>query len=273
MTHNFSDALDEIEANGEAEVTLGGRAFRIGRAFVHDTAQAEMSRAIGTMGKALLVLHAPRDATVGIENASEIFLAARHPKSFVSLDGADHLLTQAADADYAAEVIASWSVRYLDLSDPPARDGAPEGVVRSSEGDPDGFLQDISAGATHTLVADEPVAHGGSDRGPTPYGLISAGLAACTSMTIRMYARRKGWALDHVSVDVHHAKSHRADTSDADGTGQKIDRFIREVHLDGPLSDAQRARLMEIANKCPVHRTLEAGAEVVTRDAGDKTPV
>ncbi|MEM9902599.1 MAG: bifunctional alpha/beta hydrolase/OsmC family protein, partial [Pseudomonadota bacterium] len=267
VTHNFAHALDEIEEKGQAEVTLGGRPFTIGRDFVHDTAEANMAAAIGDLKRALLVLHAPRDATVGIENASDIFLAAKHPKSFVTLDGADHLLSRAEDADYAAEVISAWAVRYLDLAPEVPPQGAPEGVVRSSEGDPAGFLQDIMAGPDHLLVADEPKAYGGTDRGPSPYGLVSAGLAACTSMTIRMYARRKGLALEHVWVDVLHDKVHASDQDGLDGGGAKIDRFSRVVHLVGALSDADRAKLMEIADKCPVHRTLEAGAEVVTTAA------
>ncbi len=268
VTHNFSDALDEIEDKGQAEVLLGGRPFTIGRAFVHDTAAAEMDKAIGALDRALLVLHAPLDATVGIENASDIFLAAKHPKSFVTLDGADHLMTRAEDAEYAAEVIAAWSVRYLDLAPVPEPTGAPEGIVRSSEGDPAGFIQDIAAGPEHMLVADEPVAYGGTDRGPSPYGLVSAGLAACTSMTVRMYARRKGWPLEHIWVDVAHDKLHGSDAGGADGAQPKIDRFSRIVHLQGELTMEQRARLMEIADRCPVHRTLEASAEVVTTEAG-----
>ncbi|MEM1427973.1 MAG: alpha/beta fold hydrolase [Pseudomonadota bacterium] len=267
VTHNFAHALDEIEAQGKAEVTLGGRPFTIGRDFVHDTAQAELGKAIGSMKRALLVLHAPLDATVGVENASDIFMAAKHPKSFVTLDGADHLLTRAADAEYAAEVIAAWVVRYIELAPMEAPKGAPEGVVRSSEGDPAGFLQDIAAGPDHILIADEPKAYGGTDRGPTPYGLVSAGLAACTSMTIRMYARRKGLALEHVWVDVTHDKVHGSDAEGAEAASPKIDRFSRVVHLQGDLTAAERARLLEIADKCPVHRTLEASAEVITTEA------
>ena len=272
VTRNFAHALDEIEAEGTAEVTLGGRAFTIGRDFVHDTAQAEMAKAIGGLRKALLVLHAPTDAIVGIENASDIFMAAKHPKSFVTLDGADHLLTRGADADYAAEVIAAWAVRYLDLAPAEPPKGAPEGVVRSSEGDPDGFVQDIAAGPDHVLTADEPKAFGGTDRGPSPYGLVSAGLAACTSMTIRMYARRKGLPLEHVWVDVTHDKVHGADAEGAAGPAPKIDRFSRVVHLQGDLSPEERARLMEIADKCPVHRTLEASSEIVTTAGAAHAP-
>jgi len=272
VTHNFADALDRIERDGQAEVDLGGRAFTIGRDFVRDVDAAELAPAIAGLKRALLVLHAPRDAVVGIENATNIFTAARHPKSFVTLDGADHLLTDPADADYAAGVVAAWAERYLDLPSPAPPEAAPEGVVRASEADPGGFLQDISSGPHHHLVADEPERHGGTDRGPSPYGLVSAGLAACTSMTIRMYARRKGWPLEHVSVDVTHAKAHAEDNAGAgEGTGGKIDRFARVVRLEGDLDDARRARLMEIADRCPVHRTLEARAEVHTEEDRTRT--
>jgi putative redox protein len=210
------------------------------------------------------VLHAPRDAVVGIENAQSIFTAARHPKSFVTLDEADHLLSRVDDAGYAAGVIAAWAERYLDLAPPSPPTGAPEGVVRASEADPDGFLQDVAAGPRHHLVADEPTAFGGADRGPSPYGLVAAGLAACTSMTIRMYARRKGMRLDHVWVDVTHAKVYAEDQEHAEGKGAKIDRFDRVVHLRGDLTDAERTRLLQIADRCPVHRTLESSARVVT---------
>ncbi len=261
VTHNFADALDHIRDTGEAEVTLGGRPVRIGRDFVEDVAAASLAPAIAGLKAALLVLHGPRDAIVGIDNAAEIFRAARHPKSFVTLDDADHLLTRPADAEYAAEVIAAWAGRYLDLKPPAPPPGAPEGIVRVTEADPDGFLQDIQHGPHHHLLADEPRAYGGTDRGLSPYGLVAAGLGACTSMTIRMYARRKGWPLEGLSVDVSHDKVHAAE---AGTQGDRQDRFRRVIRLAGPLDDEQRARLLEIADKCPVHRTLERSNSVET---------
>lgn len=264
VVHNFDTALDRIEKDGAAEVSLGGRPFTITRAFVDDVRAADLGPAIAGMKRALLVLHSPVDETVGIENASEIFLAARHPKSFVTLDNADHLLTSAEDADYAAQVIAGWAGRYLGLRAPAAPRGAPEGVVRSSESDPEGFLQDISAGPRHHVKADEPEAYGGTNLGMTPYNLLSAGLAACTSMTIRMYARRKGWPLGHVQVDVTHDKIHATDCTTCETETGKIDQFTRSITLTGELSDDQRAKLLEIADKCPVHRTLEAEIDIRT---------
>lgn len=265
VTENFDGALDRIAEDGVAEVMLGGRKVRVGRDFVENVQSESLGTAIGDLKRALLVMHAPRDATVGIDNAGRIFAAAKHPKSFVTLDGADHLVSDPDDAEYAAGVIAAWAVRYLDLRRPAPPPGTPEGIVRVSEADPDGFLQDVNAGSRHHLLADEPAAYGGTGRGLSPYGFLSAGLGACTSMTIRMYARRKGWPLDHVQVDISHDKVHAQDAG-AQGA-QKVDRFTRVICLRGDLSDDQRSRLMEIADKCPVHRTLEHTAEVVTRAA------
>ena len=262
VTHNFAGALDEISNAGEANVTLGGREFKIRDSFVKDVEAQNLKPLINEMKKALLVMHAPLDTVVGIENASEIFLAARHPKSFVTLDDADHLISRSEDAEYAAEVIAAWAARYLDLSPPAPPIGAPEGVVRVSEADPEGFLQDVNSGPIHHTLADEPMAYGGTNMGMTPYGFLSSGLGACTSMTIRMYARRKGWKLDHVWVDVSHNKVHAQDA--ATGSGDKIDSFKRTIHLEGNLTEAERARLLEIADKCPVHRTLEKSSQVLT---------
>ncbi|MDX8349628.1 bifunctional alpha/beta hydrolase/OsmC family protein [Cognatiyoonia sp. IB215446] len=261
VTHNFSEALPEIVDKGVAEVSLGGRPFRIGKGFVDDVSEAALTSSIAKLKAALLVLHAPRDATVGVENASDIFLAAKHPKSFVTLDDADHLVSRPADAEYAADVIAAWSKRYLKLPEPPKPTDVPEGVLRVTEADANGFLQDIQSGPHH-VFADEPAKFGGTNRGLTPYGFVSAGLGACTAMTIRMYARRKGWPLTGVSVDITHAKEHGADAADP---GAKVDRFQRMIHLTGDLSDEQRERLLEIADKCPVHKTLERSSEVSTQ--------
>lgn len=262
VTHNFGDALDDVLAKGKAEVNLGGRPITIGREFVKDVEAESLADAIGGMKKALLVLHAPLDATVDISNATQIFMAAKHPKSFVTLDDADHLISRAEDAEYAAEVIAAWSDRYLELNPPAPPIGAPEGVVRVTEADAAGFLQDIQNGPHHHAVADEPAAYGGTNQGMSPYGFVSSGLGACTSMTIRMYARRKGWPLDNVSVDVTHDKVHAQDADNIQAP--RIDRFHRRITLEGALSDDQRAKLLEIADKCPVHRTLESGAHIET---------
>ena len=262
VTHNFSGAIPAIRDQGRAQVNLGGRPVTISKAFVEDVEAEKLAPVISNLNTALLVMHAPLDSVVGIDNAARIFAAAKHPKSFVTLDKADHLITDAGDAEYAADVIATWARRYVALTPPAPPIGAPEGVVRVTEADPNGFLQDIQSGPGHHILADEPLAYGGTNRGLSPYGLLSAGLGACTSMTVRMYARRKGWPLTHVKVDVSHDKVHAQDATD---TGRpQIDLFRRVITLEGALSPDQRRRLLEIADKCPVHRTLEAGAEVET---------
>ncbi|MEM8977871.1 MAG: bifunctional alpha/beta hydrolase/OsmC family protein [Pseudomonadota bacterium] len=262
VTHNFADALPEILSKGIAEVSLGGRPFKIGKQFLEDVSKGALTPAITKLNAALLVMHAPLDATVSIDNAAEIFLAAKHPKSFVTLDKADHLITGTKDAEYAADVIAAWATRYLDLHAPAPPIGVPEGITRVREADPKGFLQDIQSGPHHHALADEPLAYGGTNQGMSPYGFLAAGLGACTSMTIRMYARRKGWPLKHVSVDVSHNKVHAQDSDTANPT--KIDSFRRDIHLTGPLDQDQRKRLLEIADKCPVHKTLEQSSHIET---------
>jgi uncharacterized OsmC-like protein/alpha-beta hydrolase superfamily lysophospholipase len=262
VIRNFEAALGRIEADGVADVTLGGRPIRIGKQFVEDVRAESLTRSISRMKAALLVMHAPLDEYVSIDNAADIFKAARHPKSFVTLDEADHLITDPDDAEYVAEVIAAWLRRYVDLTPPPAPKDVPEGVLRIAEADPEGFLQDIQASNGYHLLADEPKEFGGTEKGLSPYGLLSAGLGACTSMTIRMYARRKNWPLAHVAVDILHDKVHAHDAESRQNA--KIDCFKRIITLTGDLDDDQRARLLEIADKCPVHRTLERTSEVET---------
>lgn len=262
VTHNFGDSIDQILSEGRGNVLLAGRPFSIGKDFLDDVAGTALEQDIAALKQALLILHAPLDDTVGIDNATRIFTTAKHPKSFVTLDDADHLVTDPADAEYAAEVIAAWSARYLDLRPPAPPPGAPEGIIRVAEADAGGFLQDVNDGPFHHMLADEPLAYGGTNKGMTPYGFLAAGLGACTSMTIRMYARRKGWPLDHVSVDVSHDKVHAQDA--ATSKQDRIDVFRRQIRLAGKLDEDQRMRLLEIADKCPVHRTLEHGARVET---------
>lgn len=263
VVHNFGTSLDDIAKHGKAEVTLAGRPFTISQDFIDDVSGTELTSSLAKLHAALLVLHSPIDQTVGIENASQIFITAKHPKSFVSLDTADHLISKADDAEYAADVIAAWARKYLPAIATAPDAAIPEGVLRVSEADPNGFLQDIQSGDNHTALADEPTSFGGTNKGMSPYGFLSAALGACTSMTIRMYARRKNLALTHVSVDITHGKSHFADADTNAKT--KVDVFERNIHLTGDLSDAERTRLLEIADKCPVHRTLEQSSQVISR--------
>lgn len=264
VVHNFGGKLDEIKARGAAQVMLAGRSFEIRKSFLDDITEASLDAAIPQIKAALLVMHAPRDSVVGIENAGHIFGAAKHPKSFVSLDDADHLVSREEDAEYAAEVIASWSRRYLSLPTEDMRPDAPEGVVRVAEAEASGFRQDIVIAGRHQLIADEPVAMGGTDLGPSPYQLLAAGLGACTTMTIRLYARRKGIPLAHVSCDVTHDRCHSEDCDDCDKGQPKVDVFHRVIRLVGALSDEQRAALLAIADKCPVHTTLHNNAVIRT---------
>ena len=262
VTKLFAGARAEIERAGEAEVELAGRRFRIRRELLDDLAEQRLEPAIAGLRRALLVLHAPFDQTVGIDNASRIFAAAKHPKSFVSLDGADHLLTRREDAAYVAEVVAAWAGRFLP-EPPPALSAEPDEVVvqETREGR---FTTAIAAGP-HALRADEPAAVGGDDTGPTPYGLLLASLGACTSMTMRMYADRKKWPLERVTVRLRHDKVHARDCEECETRDGKIDRIEREIAIEGDLDVEQRERLLAIADRCPVHRTLHSEVQVTTR--------
>ncbi|MEO1774279.1 MAG: alpha/beta fold hydrolase [Pseudomonadota bacterium] len=264
--HQLGEDLARVPPDGTAEVSIGGRPFQVSRAFVDDLAAARIEATLGDLRAALLVLHAPRDQTVGIDNAARIFAAAKHPKSFISLDDADHLVSQEHDAAFVAKVVAAWASRYALPSAEAPPPPPPAGITRSSEADPGGFLQHIYAGG-HKLTADEPTDVGGTDQGPAPYDFLAAGLASCTAMTLRLYARRKGLPLEHVSVDVEHDRIHAADCETCEETGARIDRFTRRIRMEGPLDDTQRKRLLEIADRCPVHRTLEAQAVIVTEKA------
>ena len=260
---NYAGALEHPDDRGWATVRLGARSFRVDQAFIDDIAPGKLSQDLGKLNRALLVLHAPRDAVVNIDNATRIFAAARHPKSFATLDGADHLISDPGDAETVAATIAAFAARTLDLRPPAPPPGAPEGVTRVTEADPRGFLQDVNAGPLHHVLADEPKAYGGTNRGMSPYQFLAAGLGACTSMTVRLYARRKGWPLAQVQVEVTHDKVHAQDCTHCSST-DKIDLFTRRVTLEGKLDATQRAKLLEIADRCPVHRTLSASARIET---------
>lgn len=264
VAHHFDGKLEQIRSRGEAMVSLGGREFLIRKQFLDDISATRLTERLAQLRRALLVLHSPHDEVVGIENASQIFLAAKHPKSFVTLDDADHMLSREQDAEYAAEVISSWATRYLDMAPEPVTRTAPEGVVRVSEVSPDGFRQDVVVAGKHQLIADEPQSVGGTDMGPSPYQLVAAGLGACTTMTIRMYARRKGIPLEHVAVDVSHDKVHAEECAQCETRPGKLDVFRRAIRLEGDLSPDQRAALAEIADKCPVHRTLSERSVIET---------
>ena len=268
VAENFKKDIEEIKAKGEAEVHLGGRPFRIQKQFIDDIEGQKLKEAIHGMKKALLVFHSPIDETVGIENASQIFLAALHPKSFISLDQADHLLRRRADALYVADVIAAWTARFIGREEEaPSRQAlaTEKGTVLVAEAGDGPFSQLVSVGGRHALRADEPHAVGGNDTGPTPYDYLLAGLGACTSMTMRMYADRKGIPLERVAVTLRHEKMHADDCAKCETSSGKIDRIEREIEISGDLDAESRQKLMEIADKCPVHRTLHSEVKIDSR--------
>jgi len=257
----------ELESRGEAEILLGNHSYVVKKQLLDDLRSHTLQKAIEELDRALLVMHSPVDESVGIEHAAAIYKAARHPKSFVSLDDADHLLLRdPRDARYAADVLAAWATRYV-------ADGAhseEEEAVEHGEvvvrGGPSGFAQEIAAGP-HRLVADEPPdVPGGTDTGPTPYDLLLGGLGACTSMTLRMYADRKKWPLTGVETRLRHSRIHAKDCEECESTSGRIDRIERTITLEGDLDDEQRARLLEIADRCPVHRTLGNEIVIPTRE-------
>lgn len=266
VTGLFADDIETIRTEGRVDVSLAGRPFTIKRKFLDDIAEHNLMAEIGTLHKALLILHAPTDDTVGIDNATKIFLAAKHPKSFVSLDHADHLLSDRRDANYAAGVIAAWAQRYIDAEPPAPTAGAPEvpRLVTVQETGDGKFQQQIRVGP-HRLLADEPASVGGRDSGPGPYDLLLSALGACTSMTMRLYAERKALPLDRVTVTLSHAKIHAEDCAECETKVGLLDRIERVIGIEGDLSAEQRAKLIEIADKCPVHRTLTSEVSIIAR--------
>ena len=265
VTHLFEDRIEDIRTQGKVEVQLAGRPFHITREFLDDIAEHNLMAHVATLHKALLVMHSPTDDTVGIDNATAIFVAAKHPKSFVSLSGADHLLSGRRDAAYVADVIAAWAERYVDpvAAQPAADPGAARNVV-VRETRAGKFQQTVTTGP-HQMLADEPVTAGGEDTGPGPYDFVLAGLGACTSMTMRMYADRKSLPLDRITVTLKHSKIHAEDCAECETKEGMLDQIDRVIAIEGALDADQRKRLMEIADKCPVHRTLTSEIRIVTR--------
>lgn len=288
VTDLLGERAHDVRSRGEAEVVLAGRSFRIRRQFLEDIAAQPQAERLANLGAALLVLHSPTDDTVGVDNARRIFDAARHPKSFVALDGADHLLSSRTDAEFVATVLASWAGRYalspaIGHADSGEAGGSGEAAVPGNQGSESEegtvvvtesgngqFRQRITAGR-HVLAADEPRPVG-DDTGPSPYDLLLAGLGACTSMTIRMYARRKEWPLEGVTVSLRHEHIHARDCAECETRSGKVDRIERVIRLDGELDTEQRRKLLDIANKCPVHRTLHTETVVNTTEANETAP-
>lgn len=258
----LQDSVEEIEESGEAKVSLGGRPFKIKKQFLDDIESIKTKDILQNLGKSLLILHSPQDNTVGIDNAEKIYKAAKHPKSFITLDGADHLLSKQEDSLYAGQVIGSWVSRYIESTKREELESQNQVTVRISE---EGYTSDIKSGV-HQLIADEPEDYGGNDLGPSPYDYLLAALGSCTTMTLRMYADRKKWDLKEVKVHLDHSKTHAEDCNKCEeSSGNKIDTIERIIELDGDLDDEQRNRLLEIADKCPVHKTLQSDIKVDTK--------
>ncbi len=276
VVHLFDDAaMQQIEQTGEAQVSLGGRPFTIKKQFLDDVTEASVLKKLGASRKPLLICHSPSDSIVNIDNAQKIYQAAKHPKSFVSLDGADHLLSGKEDAEFVASIVSSWAVRYLGASDSAVQQlrAGTANETTKTEDDETGvvtvternkvFTQDVSAGG-HRLVADEPASAGGDDLGVTPYDLLLAALGACTSMTLRMYAKRKGLDVDNIQVKLKHDRIHAADCESCEDQPGKVDQIRRWIRIEGDLTDAQRQRMLEIADMCPVHRTLHNQKQITS---------
>lgn len=263
VKHLFQSSLEEIESNGKAEVSLGGRPFTIKKQFIDDLEKNDLASIVKTLKKPLLILHSPQDDTVDISNAAKIYNAAMHPKSYISLDGADHLLSRKEDSLYAGEMIAAWTSRYIEMAKPDELETDMQAVVRNER--ENGLLTEIKASG-HYLIADEPKSVGGTDLGGTPYDLLVSALGACTAMTIRLYANHKGIDLDEVKVHLTREKRYDHDARNPEDRKSKMEFIDSEIELTGNLTTEQRARIIEIANRCPVHKTLTHGITINTKE-------
>ncbi len=268
VTGLFKDRIEDIRKQGKVEVSLAGRPFHITREFLDDIAEHGLMMHVTNLHKALLIMHSPVDDTVGIDNATRIFVAAKHPKSFVSLADADHLLSGKRDAAYVADVIAAWATGYIEpaVAEPASDPGEAPRMVVVRETRASKFQQTVSIGP-HRMLADEPAAAGGEDSGPGPYDFVLAGLGACTSMTMRLYADRKSLPLERTTVTLKHSKIHAQDCAECETREGMLDQIDLVIGMEGNLDAEQRKRLLEIADKCPVHRTLTSEIRIVTRAA------
>ena len=267
VSHMFSEEIDEIKNKGQAEVNIGGRPFKISKQFIEDLEDQDPEKTIEGLRRPILVMHSPQDTIVGIKNAAKIYIAARHPKSFISLDGADHLLSRKQDSLYTGRMIANWIEANLERglkknskANSESTNDVDEGFVRAVTSQ-DSFTTPLLT-SKHRLLADEPQSVGGSELGPTPYDLLASSLAACTSMTIQMYAKRKGWPLENVTVEVKHGRKHKIDCDDSEDKPKMIDHFDKRIQLEGDLDKVQRQKLYEIGSRCPVHKTLSNTIEI-----------
>ncbi len=262
VQHLLKSKLAKIQQSGHAIVNIGGRDFNIKKQFLEDLESKSLADIAANMKKAILIMHSPQDDIVSIENAETLYKTLRHPKSFISLDGADHLLSRKEDSKYVGSAIAAWASRYVEI--PSTSNLGTMYQVLATIDDKKGYTTQLKIG-NHYMTADEPKQVGGNDFGPSPYEFVSAGLATCTAMTLKMYANRKAWELDNVEVHTNFNKVHAQDCENCESDTAKIDTFERTIKIEGNLSEEQRARLLEIANKCPVHKTLHSKIDVKTK--------
>ncbi len=260
VKHLFEEGIEEIKREGRAKVNIGGRPFYISREFVEDLEAKNLSEVLADLRKAVLIMHAPQDQVVDISNAATLYQHAHHPKSFISLDKADHLLTAEVESRYAGEIISTWVKKYLPAE---ISENDTEGHQVKVRLFGKGYTSEILT-PYHHLLADEPKSVGGENLGPTPYDLLMAALGTCTVMTLKMYAERKGWNSDEIVVFMNHDKVHKHDSQDFDKPGAKVSRFTRIIQISGETTDEMKTKLLEIADKCPVHRTLHEDIIVET---------
>jgi len=260
VAHLFENQLEEIKTNQQADVNIGGKSITIKKHFLEDLAEKDLAAFLPTLDKALLIMHSPQDKVVGVDNATQLYKLARHPKSFVSLDGADHLLRKQHDSRYVGDLIASWAARYV--SKPSKTLLRTEQQVVAQIG-ATGFTTEVKAG-NHSFRADEPLSVGGDDYGPSPYDFLLTALGTCTAMTLRMYADRKKWAIENISVHLNHKKTHQQDCENCQDTHAKMDVIERSITITGTIDEAQKTKLLAIADKCPVHKTLHSTIQINT---------
>ena len=260
VTHLFSHDIDSIRKGELTEVNIGGRPFKINPEFVSDFDKTDLPSVVKNLRKPLLILHSPTDTIVGIKNAEQLYHNAHHPKSFVTLDNADHLLTNSNDSNYAGNLIGTWVQRYFEPEENTMLETQGEQLVGHLNLVEDNFTTSIQT-KKHSMIADEPASVGGDDFGPSPYEYLNAGLAACTVMTLKMYAQRKQWDLQEVFVYISHSKKHSDELElDIEEPGY-LDHISKKLKFVGNLDASQKQRLKEIASRCPVHKTI--ASEVV----------
>ncbi|MBO3115669.1 alpha/beta fold hydrolase [Winogradskyella sp. DF17] len=255
VKHLFSHAIEDVKEKGKVKINIGGRPFEIDENFVSEFDKTDLQTIVKNLRKPLLIMHSPFDKIVGIENAQDLYLNAHHPKSFVTLDAADHLLTRETDSQYVGEVIGTWAKRYFPKTENTMLSTEGEQLVAHLNIVEDNFTTFIQT-KNHTFTADEPEEIGGNDFGPSPYEYLNAALAACTVMTLKLYAERKQWDLNEVFIYISHSRKHSDDLRAEVEKPKYLDHISKKLKFVGNLDDSQKERLKEIASRCPVHKTI-----------------